>query len=163
MIVACLALVLSMGGVGYAATRIGTKDIANSAITSVKIKDGAVRPTDLSASSLAALSVRAYTYVTWQDPVVLDSARTRGFASVSRPKTGVYCLTYSDDSLDPGILAPLVSVDWDGSAGANLAAYLSKSAHDCPEGADLGVRTFSFTAGNPYRPANTVAFTVVVP
>ena len=49
------------------------------------------------------------------------------------------------------------------NAGANLAAYISKSANACPEGSDLGVRTFSFTAGNPYKPANTVAFTVVVP
>ncbi|ABL83225.1 MULTISPECIES: hypothetical protein [unclassified Nocardioides] len=163
MVVACLALVLSLGGVSYAASRIGTKDIANSAITSVKIKDGAVRPADLSASSLAALSVRAYTYVTWEDPVILDPARTRGFASVVRVKTGVYCLTYADDSIDPDTVAPAVSVDWDKSAGANLAAYLSKSAAGCPEGSDLGVRTFTFTAGGSYKLANAVAFTVVVP
>lgn len=163
MIVACLALVLSVGGVSYAASRIGTKDIANNAVTSVKIKDGAVRSADLNARALAGLSVRAYTYVTWEDPVVLDSERTRGFASVTRPRTGVYCFTYSDDSLDPATVAPLVTVDWDKSAGANLAAYISKSANRCPEGADLGVRTFSFTAGNPYKPANSVAFTVVVP
>ena len=92
-----------------------------------------------------------------------DPARTRGFASVTRPKTGVYCLTLLDDTLDPTATAPVIGVDWDNSSGANLAAYLSKSAHQCPEGSDIGVRTFSFTAGNAYKPANTVAFTILVP
>ncbi|CAI9415895.1 hypothetical protein HIDPHFAB_02639 [Nocardioides sp. T2.26MG-1] len=163
MLVACLALVLSMGGVSYAATRIGTKDIANSAITSVKIKDGAVNPADLSAGSRAALSVRAYAYVPWDGTVDLDPARSRGFASVTKPATGVYCLTFTDPSLDPATVAPVVTVDWDKSAGANLTAYVSVSAHDCPAGSDLGVRTFSFTAGKPYKPSDTVGFTVLVP
>jgi len=163
MLVACLALVLSMGGVGYAATRIGTKDIANGAVTSVKIKDGTVRPDDLGAAALAGLSVRAYGYVPWDGTVDLDPARSRGFASVTRPATGVYCLTYTDAALDPATVAPVVTVDWDKSNGANLTAYVSVSAHECPAGSDLAVRTFSFTAGKPYRPSDTVGFTVLVP
>lgn len=165
MLVACLALVLSMGGVSYAATRIGTKDIANNAITSVKIKDGAVSPADLSAAALASLSVRAYGYVPWKgdDVVALESTRTRGFSSVTRPATGLYCLTYTDAAVDPATVAPVVSVDWDKSAGANLTAYVSVSAASCPAGSDLAVRTFSFVAGKPYKPSNTVGFTVLVP
>ena len=165
LLIACLALVLSMGGVSYAATRIGTKDIANNAITSVKIKDGAVSPADLSAASVASLSVRAYGYVPWKGDGVIafESARTRGFSSVTRPATGVYCLTLTDATLDPTTLAPIVTVDWDKSAGANLTAYVSVSAAGCPAGSDLAVRTFSFVAGKPYKPSDTVGFTVLVP
>jgi hypothetical protein len=163
MLVACLALVLSLGGVGYAAATIGTKDIRNDAITSAKIKDGAVRPADLRASSVESMKVRAWADVLVSPELALDPARTRGIETVTRPKTGVYCLTFTDSGFDPGTVAPVVGIDWDNSSGANLAAYVSKSAHGCPEGTDLGVRTFSFTAGNPYRPADTVAFTVVVP
>jgi len=164
MLVACLALVLAMGGVSYAATRVDTKDIANSAVTSAKIKDGTVRPADLSTASLAGLSVRAYGYVPWDgEAVALEPGRTRGFGSVTRPATGLYCLTYTDAGLDPATVAPVVTVDWDKSAGANLTAYVSVSAHGCPEGSDLAVRTFSFTAGKPYRPSDTVGFTVLVP
>ena len=165
LLVACLALVISMGGVSYAATRIGTKDIANNAITSVKIRDGAVGPADLSQASRDTLSVRAYGYVPWKgdDVVALEAARTRGFSSVTRPLTGVYCLTLTDARIDPKTVAPIVTVDWDKSAGANLTAYVSVSAAGCPEGSDLAVRTFSFVAGKPYKPSNTVGFTVLVP
>lgn len=163
MLVACLALVLSMGGVGYAATKIGTRDLANDAVTSAKIKDGTVRPADLNPAAVAAMKVRAYADVLVSPDLALDTARSQGIATVTRPKVGVYCLTFTDPQLDPDTTAPVVGVDWDNSSGSNLAVYLSKSAHDCPEGADLGVRTFSFTAGNPYKPANTVAFTIVVP
>lgn len=165
MIVACLALVLSLGGVGYAAGKIGTKDIANNAVISVKIKDGTIRPADLSAATVQALRVRAYADVTLDASFVpsFSTERTEGFATVTRPKKGVYCLTFTDPALDPATTAPVVGVDWDASAGANLAAYLSKSAHDCPEGTDLGVRTFSFVAGADFKPANTVAFTILVP
>jgi hypothetical protein len=82
---------------------------------------------------------------------------------VTRPKTGIYCLTFTDPNLDPTTVAPAITVDWDNSSGANLAAYLSKSAHQCPEGSDLGVRTYSWTAGASSKLANTVAFTIVVP
>lgn len=56
-----------------------------------------------------------------------------------------------------------MNVDGDKSAGANLTAYVSVSAHGCPAGSGLAVRTFSFTAGKPYRPSDTVGFTVLVP
>jgi hypothetical protein len=165
MIVACFALVLCLGGVGYAAGKIGTRDIANNAVISVKIKDGTIAPADLSATTVKALTVRAYADITLDASFVpsFSAERTKGFATVTRPKKGVYCLTLTDPEVDPATTAPVVGVDWDSSAGANLGAYLSKSAHDCPEGTDLGVRTFAFAAGADFKPSNTVAFTILVP
>jgi len=42
MVVALLALFISVGGVGYAATKIGTKQIKNQAVTKKKLANGAV-------------------------------------------------------------------------------------------------------------------------
>ncbi len=163
LLVACLALVLSLGGVSYAASKIGTRDIARNAITSAKIRDHAVQPQDLGPATVRTLQVRAYTSVVVSPDVAIDDTRTRGFASVTRPKTGVYCLVLDDDKIDASATAPVVTVDWDNSSGNNLSAFLSKSAHDCPEGTDLGVRTYSFKAGKANALSNLVAFTVLVP
>lgn len=163
LVVATLALVLAASGAGYAAAKIGTRDIEDDAITSAKIRDGAVALGDLRPSVADAFGVRAYASVAVSQGPTLEGARSEGFAKVERPKTGVYCLTLSDADLDPAKTSPVVTVDWDDSTGANLTAYLSKSAHECPEGADLGVRTFTFVAGRPYKPSNNVAFTILVP
>ncbi|GAB6986314.1 hypothetical protein JCM10369A_28380 [Nocardioides pyridinolyticus] len=158
-----MALVLAASGAGYAAATIGTRDIKDDAITSAKIRDGAVALADLRGSVAADLGVRAYASVAVSQGPTLESARTEGFSKVVRPKTGVYCLTLSDPDVDPDEISSVVTVDWDDSTGANLTAYLSKSAHECPQGADIGVRTFTFTAGRPYKPSNNVAFTILVP
>jgi hypothetical protein len=159
--VACLALMLASGGVSYAAAKITTKDVADSAITGKKIKDATVGAVDLGPSAEALMGVRAYADVTVG--AAFDATRTHGFATVARPKTGVYCLTLTDPAIDPAATSPVVGVDWDNSSGANLAAYLSKSAHQCPEGTDIGVRTFTFVAGANNKPSNTVSFTILVP
>jgi hypothetical protein len=152
---------LATGGVSYAAAKITTNDIADSAITAKKIKDATIGAVDLGPSARSLMSVRAYADVTVDG--AFDAARTKGFATVTRPKTGVYCLTLTDPAIDAAATAPVVGVDWDNSSGANLAAYLSKSAHQCPAGTDIGVRTFSFVAGANNKPSNTVSFTILVP
>lgn len=159
---AVLALVLSVSGVSYAAAKIGTRGIANNAIISVKVKDGSIQPKDLGPAVAKAMQVRAYTSVVVSPTMEIDTTRNKGFASVTRPKGGVYCLTLSDD-IDVSRTAPVVTVDWDNSSGNNLSAFLSKSAHDCPDGTDLAVRTYSFRAGKANALSNIVAFTVLVP
>jgi hypothetical protein len=163
LVVATLALALSAGGASYAATKIGTRDLQDDAVTSSKIRDGAVSRDDLRRSVAEELGVRAHASVAVSQGVTLEAARSEGFSKVVRPETGVYCLTLSDADLDPATTSPVVTVDWDDSTGANLAAYLSKSAHECPRSADIGVRTFTFTAGRPYKPSDNVAFTILVP
>lgn len=162
LIVACLAIVLALGGVSYAATKVGTRDLERDAVTSPKIKDGTVALKDLAPSTRDSLSlgVRAYADVTVK--AAFETGRMKGFTTVTRPKKGLYCLTL-DDLIDPTTSAPVVSVDWDVSSGANLAAFLSKSAYQCPAGTDLAVRTFSWVAGGDNLPSNLVGFTVLVP
>lgn len=160
---AVLALTVSLSGVAYAAGKISTKDIKNEAVTSKKIKDGTIKQRDLSDATVAALSapsVRAYGVVSDND-VTFVANRTSGLATVTRPSTGVYCLTLSDDTIDPSTIAPIVSVDYGRSAGGNLHAYVDPENNVCPAGSDFSVLTFQFGPNN--APSDFVAFTVLVP
>ncbi|WP_134765352.1 hypothetical protein [Nocardioides sp. 1609] len=47
MVVSVAALMVALGGTSYAAVSIGTKDIKDGAVTSPKIRDGAIRMVDL--------------------------------------------------------------------------------------------------------------------
>jgi hypothetical protein len=64
MIVACLALFVAMGGVGYAAVKlkpnsVKTKTIKNGAVTTPKIADDAVSTAKLDANAIAPNAARA--------------------------------------------------------------------------------------------------------
>jgi hypothetical protein len=54
-LIGVLALVVAMGGVGYAAGRIGTADLKNGAVTSPKIRDETIRLGDLAPPTVASL------------------------------------------------------------------------------------------------------------
>ena len=55
MLVALLALFLAAGGVGYAATSIGSGQITNNSIRSADIRDGTLAPRDLAAKTRSLL------------------------------------------------------------------------------------------------------------
>lgn len=55
MIVACVALFVALGGVGYAAVTIGSAQIQNNAIKSVDIKNRGIAKKDLSRNAVKAL------------------------------------------------------------------------------------------------------------
>ena len=57
--VALVALVVAMGGTSYAVVRIGTKQIKANAITSPKIRNGAVRSVDLARNSVGTAKILA--------------------------------------------------------------------------------------------------------
>lgn len=162
LFVACLALVVAMGGASYAATKIGTRNIERDAVTSAKIKDGTVALKDLSPTTRDDLSLGVRAYADVAVDATFTPGRVKGFTSVTRPKKGIYCLTL-DDLIDPTTSAPVVSVDWDVSSGSNISAFLSKSANSCPAGTDLAVRTFTWVAGGDSLPSNYVGFTILVP
>ena len=55
MLVALLALFLAAGGVGYAATSIGSGQITNNSIRSADVRDGTLAPKDLSPKTRSVL------------------------------------------------------------------------------------------------------------
>lgn len=57
--VALVALVVALSGTSYAVVRIGTKQIKNNAITSVKIRNGQVRSVDLARNSVVTAKILA--------------------------------------------------------------------------------------------------------
>jgi hypothetical protein len=54
MVVALVALILSLGGTALAAVKIGTKSLKNSAVTTKKLKNGAVTGAKLAEGSVSA-------------------------------------------------------------------------------------------------------------
>jgi hypothetical protein len=58
MIVAIIALVVSLGGVTYAATQIGTKQLKNGAVTTKKLRTGAVTSAKTRNNNLTGRDIR---------------------------------------------------------------------------------------------------------
>jgi hypothetical protein len=175
--VAVLALVVATSGVSYAAGTIGTSDLENNAVTSKKIKNETIKVKDMSQTAVTALrgqtgpqgpagptgpagTVRAYATVLVS--ATFDAPRTKGFLSVTRPSTGIYCLTLAD-SIDPATTSAVVGVQWIGSSGDNLSAQWVDNTFACPAGTDFGVRTFTFAAGGNNTLSNAVSFSIIVP
>jgi hypothetical protein len=107
MVVALLALFVSLGGVGYAATKIGTSQIRNGAVTAKKlhnravtarkIRDGAVswRKTDGSLLPAGAAGVAvAGVNVAPSGTVRRYFNRAGGAPTVSHPTTGTYQIVF---------------------------------------------------------------------
>ena len=96
MIVAIIALVLSLGGTSYAAivlpaNSVGTKQIKKNAVTGAKVKNGSLTTSDIKASSLSKLgrvaiasnSVNVGPSSTTRVAVVTLKAPTKGFVLVN--------------------------------------------------------------------------------
>jgi hypothetical protein len=80
-----------------------------------------------------------------------------GFATVTNPEKGTYCLTPStpiDTAQNPAV----VSVDWSHSSGSNLLAQVVFPVYSCSEG-DYEVKTFL----DDGSASGDVSFVLVVP
>lgn len=112
--------------------------------------------------SVAPPAGRAWASVKRGTPPTLEAARTKGFTAVTKPATGVYCLT------PPFSLASSqvqVTVEWGSSLGFDLLAFPYTSnypASPCT-GTDLQVRTYDFAAGGAPVLSDDIAFFVWVP
>jgi hypothetical protein len=94
-----------------------------------------------------------------ENSATFDAARTNGFSTVTRPATGVYCLTPSDASITPATTAYVVSVDYGKSSGGNngMAATRATSL-ECPSASQFEVHTFASGVAS-----NSIAFQLIVP
>jgi hypothetical protein len=91
--------------------------------------------------------------------LALIAARTKNFTAVTRPATGVYCLTINPATgIDPRAVASVASVDFGASAPSTGVAEVRGSGLGCPAGR-FEVETFDLTGAA----TNGIAFHLIVP
>jgi hypothetical protein len=108
----------------------------------------------------AAGTARAYARVF--QTVAFDANRTSGFTTVTRPYTGIYCLTA------PGINSAnrpaVTSVEaFNTTAPRGNATAMWAQNTNCPASSQFEVHTERSTAVGDAALSNTVAFTIIVP
>jgi hypothetical protein len=103
---------------------------------------------------------RAYASVQRSPAVAFEAARTKGFTTVTRPSTGVYCLTFAAPAPTP--TGPImVTVEWGNSLGFDLLAFPVGTPFNCAVG-QIEVRTYQFPGGAAAL-SNNVSFFVLIP
>ncbi len=185
LVISLIALFVALGGTSYAAialpkNSVGTKQLKNGAVTKTKISKktltqlkgnrgpagpvGATGATGTTGATGAtgpagpAGTAKAYALVT--DSATFIPALTKGFTAVTRPSTGIYCLTPAA-GVDISSSPPIVSPEWNNSSGTdlNVAAAATFLFSGCTAG-QVEIVTLS---GSPRAFANNVAFTVLIP
>ncbi len=99
MVVACLALLVALGGTSYAALRlpansVGTAQLKNGAVTSVKVKAGSLLKRDFKPGQLPAGPAgpgAKWALVKGDGTIVAQSG---GITLTSKPKAGEYILDF---------------------------------------------------------------------
>jgi len=106
------------------------------------------------------VGMQAYAQIQDNGPSLVTD-RTNGFAAVSRPATGLYCVTLDADSpFDPQDVAATATVEFGNSTNGMGFVEVRGANPLCPDPAhDFEVHTFD-AAG---APTNNIAFTLVVP
>ena len=115
MVVACVALFVSLGGVSYAVATIGSDDIVNGSIRNRDFKDGTLRgneakpdgfgPNAIKEQSLDASKLSQVPAATLADGVTRQAVisnvgatvRARGVASSAQSGTGQYVVVFDRD------------------------------------------------------------------
>src|SRR5215218_10075510 len=142
--VSLVALFVALGGVGYAATKIGTKQnknravtgkkLANNSVSSTKIRRGAVGNSDLAANSVSTSKVRDSAIITGKlaDASVLTGKL--GNASVTAEKLAPSSVTAS--AIAPSSVGASQIVDGQVVEGSgvlmNRETTLTNGASDSP-------------------------------
>jgi len=107
-------------------------------------------------------TARAYAEVDYVAPSFV-TARTKGFTGVTRPGTGIYCLTLDPAlGLDARSVATVATVDYGASANTKALVEVRGSGFGCPAGS-IEVETFVFDNATDPALASTVTFHVIVP
>ena len=148
MIVAIVALVLSLGGTSYAAVilpanSVGAKQLKANAVVSAKVKDGSLTSADISAASLSTLG-----RVAMGSGSVSISAGTTGTVAtvtLTAPKRGFVLVTgYVDEAGATGTWGVRV---WDLTASAHSPFYVGQAAEGMVDSSASNTAVFPVTAG----------------
>jgi hypothetical protein len=128
-VVSTLALVLALGGTSYAAAQLAdgqvkTRHLADSAVTSPKIKNGTVSPSDLAAASKQRLWSSVKLFPGGSGNQIVDGYTT--FHTLNVPK-GKYLVTFAAefDNLSGQVNGAICDVV---SAGVDTPRYVLKTA-----------------------------------
>lgn len=100
MVVACVALIVALGGSAYAVSAlpknsVGTKQLKGNSVTSPKVKDGSLRKKDFKTGDLPAGrpgtpgTARGYAEVKFDG--TFDAARSKGVIDVRPPCASLPC------------------------------------------------------------------------
>lgn len=186
LVVACIALFVALGGVGYAAATIGTSDIKNGAVTSKKIKNRTIVGKDIKQQTINALRGQrgasgpagpqgptgatgpAGTAIAYAQTsgAAYVSDRTKGFDGITRPSTGLYCLSPTPAVIAQAFLPdgdpnrPFVaSIEYGNTTTQTdtLSVQVRGINAECPN------NTFEVHTYRNGALSNTIAFTVVIP
>jgi hypothetical protein len=155
-VAAYVALVVALGtGGAWAAGEIGSGDIAKNAVQSKHIKNGQVKRGDVAQGA----GVEAIAYVDNDTPPAFSEEITeRGFESVDRPDTGVYCLTPSG-TIDPLDDPPVVTIEYNSSNDENYATMWARNPDYCDTG-QYEIKTYEAEDGSS---TDAAAFVIMVP
>jgi hypothetical protein len=155
-VVAYLALfaALATGG-AYAASKIGADDIKENAVRSKHIKAKQVKASDVEQGA----GIEAIAYVENDEPPQFhDGIPVRGFESVERDDTGVYCLTPSG-GIDPLDDPPAVTVEYNSSNDDNYTVMWARMPDSCNQG-QYEIKTYEGETGTA---TDAAAFVIMVP
>jgi hypothetical protein len=184
MVVAFVALVVAMGGTGYAAQQLSsnsvgskqlknnavtTKNIKNGAVNSNKVKNGSLMMADFKAGQMSAGTALAYAEVN-PGPVggqpSFVQARTSGFDAVTRPAGGRYCLgldaalvnqAFSSNGVPTRPTVATLEYLNSTTRGAQATVEVFGAPDECPP------NTFQVGTFNGDQFTNDISFTLIVP
>ena len=145
-----LALFVTLSGSAYAAVNlpagsVGTQHLRNAALTGVKVRPGSLyardfRPGQLPRGELGLQGVqgppgvpgtaRAYAVVSYTGSFVPGLPHP-GFAAVSNPSSGFYCLI-TDGSFSPAQYPAVISADYDWSPDQFIGAEYRDTTNGSP-------------------------------
>lgn len=149
-----LFIAVATGG-AYAAAQIGSGDIKDNAVRDNHIKAKQVKAGDVAQGA----GLEAVAYVDNSAPPVFDDAiKERGFDSVERDDTGVYCLTPSD-GVNPLKDPAVVTVEYNSSNDENYTVMWTRSPDHC----DAGEYEFKTYQGETGARTDAAAFVVMIP
>jgi hypothetical protein len=180
MMVACLALLVALGGTSYAATAIsrnsvGTLQLKNNAVVSSKVKDFSLLKKDFKPGQLPAgpqgpqgpqgpagpAGPSARWALVRADGTIL--AQSGGITPTAKPSTGAYILDFGSSVADKLILASSANAGFTGDRGTVSAGPCggTPEGSTCPSGNDTNhVRVITRKAGD--NTAEDVPFYVAV-
>ena len=152
MIVACVALFISLGGTSYAAITlpagsVGTKQLKSNAVVGSKVKAGSLALSDISGASLSRLSRVAYHSVDAMDPVEFGAPQSVETVSLTVPGPG-FVLVQGWVNAYAGQYGGEVRVTVrDDTTSAASPVYSSMSLEASEQGSTGNAAVFPVTAG----------------